>query len=251
MRRIGQCVAEEATVGAAQSHSLRDLSALNEKIDQTQNLELDISNRLVRFRPTEQASNQGIQLRNKTFVDIQTSMASFEANAQRSLAQGSPRADLLLTLIQFNVLRALISNSAMLGVGSEWLLPDAESPFSSQTINLTSFFVPKDLRPTITQKKTSHHPWIDLFPIPALRDNILRAGDVLDEDDLCNSLVDFDGLSNDKTGLIVWKEPWDISGWEVSEAFTSKWIWLLRGCDELLASTNSWRALRGEDALQL
>jgi hypothetical protein len=38
-------------------------------------------------------------------------------------------------------------------------------------------------------------------------------------------------------------------GWEVTEGFLRKWGFLLEGCDELIESTNRWRALRGEERL--
>ena len=109
--------------------------------------------------------------------------------------------------------------------------------------------MPASLRPTTLQQTVEHHPWIDLFPIPRLRDNFLRAGDSFDEADLCNDLVDFHDITHDGTGMIVWDCPWESSGWEVSAYFLLKWPWLLRGCNELAASTNRWRATRGEPAL--
>lgn len=49
---------------------------------------------------------------------------------------------------------------------------------------------------------------------------------------------------------MVWGEPWCVDGWEFSEGFARKWgSLLLRGCGELVASTNRWRGLRGERAL--
>lgn len=82
-----------------------------------------------------------------------------------------------------------------------------------------------------------------------MRDNLLLAGDSYDEDQLCNDLVEFVDLTNEQTGLIVWSEPWDPAGWEISETFLKNWGWTVNGCVELLESTNFWRATRGEDAL--
>jgi hypothetical protein len=84
-----------------------------------------------------------------------------------------------------------------------------------------------------------------------MQENLLlaEAEDGYDEYGLCNDLVDFCNVPNDKTGLIVWKEPWDSSGWEVSEAFLKKWGWVVRGCRELMVSTNFWRERRGEKRL--
>jgi hypothetical protein len=163
---------------------------------------------------------------------------------------GSPRTDQRLTLIQFNVFRALISNTFSLGFTMEWLQEDAISPFCSDHFDAScAISFPKSLSPTPLQRSTSHHPWIDLFPFPKMRDNMLLAAEHYDEYALCNNLVDFEDVTHEKTGLIVWKQPWDPSGWEVSESFLEDWAWVVEGCYELVQSTNYWRMRRGESEL--
>ncbi|KAK9328847.1 hypothetical protein V1520DRAFT_370875 [Lipomyces starkeyi] len=176
-------------------------------------------------------------------------MARYETLAHRDYMLGSPRVDQLITLIQFNVFRALVSNTFTLGFTMEWLEEDAISPWNSSSFELNRAFCPTSLRPTMLQRTISHHPWIDLFPIPKMRDNLLLAGDSYDETALCNDLIDFCDVPNEKTGLIVWSDPWDPSGWEVSEVFLSKWAWVIKGCDEIVESTNYWRVKRGENML--
>jgi hypothetical protein len=179
---------------------------------------------------------------------IQELMHQYEHLARQEYALGSPRVDQLLTLIQFNVFRALISNTATLGFSMAWLEEDALSPFPSQPpLNIQS--CPSSLHPTQIQRKVPHHPWIDLFPFPRLRDNLLLAEGSYDEYALCNELVDFCDVPNEKTGLIVWGEPWDPFGWEVTSSFLERWGWVVKGCEELSKSTNYWRAKRGEGAL--
>jgi hypothetical protein len=179
---------------------------------------------------------------------IQELMHQYERLARQEYALGSPRVDQLLTLIQFNVFRALISNTSTLGFSMAWLEEDALSPFPSQpALNIQS--CPSSLHPTQTQRKVPHHPWIDLFPFPRLRDNLLLADGSYDEYALCNELVDFCDVPNEKTGLIVWGEPWDPFGWEATSSFLKRWGWVVKGCEELSRSTNYWRAKRGEGAL--
>jgi len=186
----------------------------------------------------------------------------FRRFAQEALAEyvgGAPRPTRLPTLVQLNVFSALTRNAAALGVSKEWLADDTISPFSRHGPDLGLFFpgmassvpYPDSLRPTALQVAVPHHPWIDLLPIPRLRDNILCATvepDALDEDDLCYDLVEVTGES-DKASLIVWAEPWNPRGWEVSVAFLRKWGWLLKGCPEILEATNYWREKRGEKRL--
>lgn len=52
-----------------------------------------------------------------------------------------------------------------------------------------------------------------------------------------------------RTGLLGWGDPWNAGSWEVSEGFGKRWQWLLRGCTEVLDSTNYWRLQRGERSL--
>lgn len=85
--------------------------------------------------------------------------------------------------------------------------------------------------------------------MPKMRDNLLLAGYLHDEDQLCNDLVEFGNVSNEQTGLIVWNDPWDSMGLEVSETFLDKWAWTVSGFVKLLESTNYWRAKRGEKPL--
>jgi hypothetical protein len=182
---------------------------------------------------------------------IQRMMVQYEKLARQDYILGSPRVDQLLTLIQFNVFRALVHNTFTIGFTMEWLDENAVSPWSLSTFANIGPSCPTSLRPTMLQRKIFHHPWIDLFPIPKMRDNLLLAGDSYDETALCNDLIEFCDVPNEKTGLIVWSEPWDPSGWEVSEAFVAKWGWVIKGCDELVESTNYWRAKRGETVLAL
>lgn len=159
---------------------------------------------------------------------------------------GSPRSDLLLTLIQFNVFRALVQNTFALGFDFGWLKEDAVSVFNQDT---SALICPSSLKPTQLQRQLEHHPWIDLFPFPALRDNMLSQGDDLDEDELCYDMVEICHAPSERSGLIVWGEPWNPSSWEATEEFTKKWPDILHGCEDLLRSTNYWRKKRGDDEL--
>jgi hypothetical protein len=108
--------------------------------------------------------------------------------------------------------------------------------------------LPAGLQPTALQVSTLHHPWIDLLPVPEMRDNLFRRGmDSFDEDELCHALKG--NLPEHNPGVLVWRDPWDPSGWEVTERFVRDWGWVVVGCWDLLKSTNKWRAKRGERQL--
>jgi hypothetical protein len=186
--------------------------------------------------------------------DVQKIVRRYEIWALQCARQGSPNTDNLLTLVQFNVFRALASNDSALGFNMEWMSCDAVSPFN--TMNQEDFGIslgqsPPALRPTALQRVIPHHPWLDLFPFPTMRNNILRMGEDFDDSELCFDLAEFCMMASDdeRAGLVVWGDPSDPSNWEVSEGFLKKWAWVIRGCREVFASTNHWRQKRGEKRL--
>ncbi|KAJ5354325.1 hypothetical protein N7541_006889 [Penicillium brevicompactum] len=175
----------------------------------------------------------------------------FAKSAIESYARGDPTADHLMTLTKVNVFRAFAQNIKMIGWSETWWPDDAVSKFStalpqdSQTPDQLSR-IPQNLQPTRVQKTRPHHPWLDFFPLPKMRDNLIEAGEEWDDEQLCHDIMGFWGESSIDAGLLVWGEPWDVRNWEVTEAFIKKWQWVIRGCPELMNATNTWRARRGE-----
>lgn len=165
---------------------------------------------------------------------------------------GSPTSDHLLMLTKVNVFRAFGHNLKLLGWNLDNMDDDAISPFNIPSAPEASASpdygdLPLSLRPTRLQRSTPHHPWLDFFPHPKMRDNMIQAGDEWDDEALCLDIMGFwDNNSTAAPGLLVWGEPWDIRNWELTEAFLKKWQWIVRGCPEIMNSTNSWRARRGE-----
>lgn len=131
----------------------------------------------------------------------------------------------------------------------EFLTCDAISPFYRLTNSAQPPCYPEHLKPTFLQRTVEHHPWIDLFPMPQMRDNILRAGEDFDDEPLCQVLVEDRRSQGQWSGLIVWGDPWDPRNWEVSPSFARDWFWVICNCWELLQSTNMWRTGRGERKL--
>ncbi|OTA99626.1 hypothetical protein M426DRAFT_325010 [Hypoxylon sp. CI-4A] len=184
-------------------------------------------------------------------------MQRFEEVAFRSYVVRVPQLSILPSLSQYNFVRALLANVDVLGLSKEEMDDDALSPFnavaaparaSSARARLRPSQLPAGLRPTELQYTAPHHPWIDLLPVPAMRSNILRRDpDSYDEEELCHAMR---GLTpGHRTGVLVWRDPWDATGWEVTEEFAKSWSWVVAGCWDLLRSTNDWRVRRGEDPL--
>ncbi|KAH8804675.1 hypothetical protein F5884DRAFT_421496 [Xylogone sp. PMI_703] len=194
----------------------------------------------------------------------------------------------LLTLLHFNLVRAMTENILRLGINPDRMADDIPSPFVDGCGNLTSHSdsvsnkhissFPPLLRPTQVQRTIPHHPEYDILPSARLRDNIILQQDTFDDVELCLDMiygVDFDptldrsnllsrvkehsdecrvvtgGTLGGRTGLIVWSDPSLPGSWEVDEAFARKWKRLFVGCEELLRSTNFWREKRGEKKLVL
>lgn len=127
---------------------------------------------------------------------------------------------------------------------------------SQPTITTNSYTsLAPPLHPTDLQRTVHHHPYIDIFPMPSVRDKLLLAQESaaieFDDMELCMDVFGMGSSApNDgKAGMIIWGEPWDPWGWEVSESMVRKWPWLIT--DELLRSTNYWRAKRMEEPIKL
>ncbi|KAF3291465.1 hypothetical protein TWF970_000678 [Orbilia oligospora] len=156
-------------------------------------------------------------------------------------------------LARLNVLSALITNAAMLNIPFQDLGREgAISRFNLQGpeplgMNSTSL-IPESLRPTALQREIVHSPWLDLFPMPTLRDSILQAfqESLLTQNQLCHSIFAVDDTGGAIAPLIVWGEPWDPSSWELCPQLLIKLDTLLNDCSTALESTNFWRKKRGE-----
>ncbi|KAI0437909.1 hypothetical protein F4803DRAFT_536952 [Xylaria telfairii] len=152
-------------------------------------------------------------------------------------------ADHLLTLVRYNLYRACAANAKILGLDPRSLHDDIISPFCD--LKTFNYPLPKSLIPTETQIAVRHHPYIDIFPFGCLRDKLILLGGTVDEDELCADLGGKNSTT-EHTGLIVWGDPWDPMGWELSEYVAIKWARLFNGCDKLSIATNYWRTRRGE-----
>ncbi|KAL7908557.1 hypothetical protein GGI35DRAFT_451477 [Trichoderma velutinum] len=163
-----------------------------------------------------------------------------------SLLQGNPTSDLLLSVTQLNSFRAISYNMDALNLNLEIIKDqNAISYFNTPAATFNKLSVPPSLHPTSLQKSQVHHPYIDPLPSPSLRDALLRYEGLYNDYDFCRDMIGDVG----KAGIIVWRDPWDPYGLEVSESFANKWLWLLKSCHEVLVSTNYWRVQRGETDL--
>ncbi|VUC25155.1 unnamed protein product [Clonostachys rosea] len=191
-----------------------------------------------------------------SLLDIKARMADFERAAFYSYTSGSLRTDLLFNLTQFNVMRALFMNMAAIGYDPSLFTETSGkvsdtiiSPLCTPGATLPASLMADHLGPTLLQLTVKHHPWIDLWPFPTMRDNILSCGEEYDDTELCLDLVENYCGPSGMSGFRVWGDPWHPRNWEISEEFLIKWGWVVAGCSEMLIATDYWRERRGEQTL--
>jgi hypothetical protein len=176
----------------------------------------------------------------------------------------------LFSLVAQNVVRGFLTNMALIQGGPIFACDMVIEDYCQITPLPRPVEIPPSLHPTLLQQTVSHPPWIDLYPIAAARDTLIKSLGIFDESDLCEDGVglmfkdknrikecgrssDRDFQSQDapnNKGLIVWGEPWDAGSWEVTEGFLVNWGWMFRDCyEEVLRATNHWRSMRAEKPL--
>ncbi|KAI0460526.1 hypothetical protein F5B21DRAFT_519253 [Xylaria acuta] len=162
--------------------------------------------------------------------------------------------DHLITLLQFNSLRALAVNRTLISGILVTPLDCGEEIIHVIPYPTKPELLPPTLLPTTLQQTVPHGDWIDMFPCPEGRDRLIRAAGTFDEDELWADCIGglYEGFPDDEVerrGLIAWSPPWDITGWEMSEGFLRKWGWLFKGLPGALEATNRWRMERGMEPL--
>ncbi|KAH6886831.1 hypothetical protein B0T10DRAFT_515671 [Thelonectria olida] len=184
--------------------------------------------------------------------DIRERIFALARDAYVHYTMKTPRLSELPFLITLNINIAMAKNALQMGFRPDILcVEDIVSPFNQSGPLRYSASCPQNLEPTAVQKKIMHHPWLDVFPFPRFRDNVIQAvaANVMDDDDLCADIAEMNYDGTERPSLIIWGEPCSPSGWEASVSFIRKWGWLLQDCPEVLEATNRWRECRGEKRL--
>ena len=106
-------------------------------------------------------------------------------------------------LVQFNVLRATLTNMSILSLlqslplecGNALAIPILPAPST----------IPPSLEATALQKSTPHEFWIDTLPLGQLRDNMILMEGCYDHDDLCTDMVGglFEGFNDRKSSFEI------------------------------------------------
>ncbi|KAM0253925.1 hypothetical protein ACHAQJ_007047 [Trichoderma viride] len=196
----------------------------------------------------------------------------------RNVAKYTLDSQLLLSVMQFNVIRAAATNALAIGVGMEEMAEDIISPFNYSAVlpalppapsydGTTPIVVngvachgnglehlPPNLQPTALQRQIIHHPWIDLCPQPSLRNALLRRlHSDFDEDEFCHHMFLQSGQSDEDgmIGMVVWGEACDPTSYEISATMIRKWPWIVAECPDIITTTNYWRRKRHEEPVEI
>ena len=81
--------------------------------------------------------------------------------------------------------------------------------------------IPDSLRPTELQLTVVHPRWIDRFPFPKMRDNMITLLGIIDEEEFMADLFCFTSFTLD-TGAASW----DPKAWKIGKEFAAKWGYL-------------------------
>lgn len=164
------------------------------------------------------------------------------------------------------VIEAFRTNCLVVGITeSMFCADDAESPFYRPNIerasnpdrvvaSVQSSFksLKYDLRPSCTQIATSHHPYIDIIPIPSVRKRLIELQNEIDEDAFfMDALEGFRCWGNRRESRHQGcgsGTAWDIRSWEATPTFLKKWACILGDAEsEIARQSRWWRVVRGEE----
>ncbi|TAQ83073.1 hypothetical protein B7494_g8603 [Chlorociboria aeruginascens] len=153
------------------------------------------------------------------------------------ISNPNPLGDLRFLVVQAtNVIAAMLMNGNLLQI-------DCNKPHFQQPFIQPPFPIPHSLVPTKLQSTVPHFPYLDLIPLPSFRDRLVKAAGLFEVIDMWLDL-------KEREGVKVWgSTPWDGMGWEIEEKFAMKWWFVMD--DEVLRTTNFWRAARDEPPLSL
>jgi hypothetical protein len=112
-----------------------------------------------------------------------------------------------------SVYGALFDNGRLLGLSCS-----CATAYKSKPATPT---IPESLRPTETQLSTLHFQWIDRFPFPRMRDNMIALCPVIDEEEFLSDLFHLTSFT-----LRHGSVSWDAEAWKIGPEFAAKWGYL-------------------------
>jgi hypothetical protein len=145
-------------------------------------------------------------IKRKLCIETREKILAFLERVSKDWMSRLPNTADLPTLTRLNALDALVQNALVLQIPLDFLeTDDLDSQFNVYGPQ-SALALPPCLSPTAMQRAIAHHSWLDLFPIPTMRDNILwgiQTGQ-LNEDQLCDALCcDLQNLTAESSSTLV------------------------------------------------
>jgi len=110
-------------------------------------------------------------------------------------------------------LSALFENGTILGVACGANFPSKSRPVAPE--------IPASLQPTILQLSTVHWQWIDRFPFPECRDEMIIQSGNIDEEDFLGDLINMETFR-----VTLGARSWDPTAFTICPTFQAKWGFL-------------------------
>ena len=133
-----------------------------------------------------------------------------------ALAIGMTRDSYWLGLPTWPIFAALKQHGLMQNIVPANCHDEAVSP-------LQPLSLPESLRPTPLQLVHSHQRWIDRFPFPRLRDNLIVLKGLVDLDKFIKDLF---GMASLSFRFELQRATWDPASWKIEPEFATKWGYL-------------------------
>jgi Domain of unknown function (DUF3425) len=81
--------------------------------------------------------------------------------------------------------------------------------------------IPDSLKPTLLQLSTVHWAWVDKFPFPDFRDEIILHSGTIDDEEFLEDLFAMEAFTLAPGGA-----SWDPYAWSINPEFQQKWGYL-------------------------
>jgi hypothetical protein len=117
------------------------------------------------------------------------------------------------SVMPMTVWAALYINGSIMGLSCSTSFPSKSKPAASN--------VPVILHPTALQLYSIHPLWIDRFPFPRMRDNLITLIGLLEEEEFLQDLFCMSSFKIKSGGA-----SYDPNAWTISKSFCAKWGFL-------------------------
>lgn len=112
-----------------------------------------------------------------------------------------------------SIYAALFNNGSLMGIPCSVSTPKKSAVPGPE--------VPESLQPTDLQLSTIHPSWIDRFPFPKMRDNMITLLGIINEEEFLADLFCLTSFTLDPGAA-----PWDPAAWKIGRDFSEKWGYL-------------------------